>query len=82
VPIKAGLRYFISEYIYGGGEAGVSFSTANGNGSGIAFAYNPSVGVEFPVSNTGSIDAGIRYEGWSRGSGTRSFIGLHVGYNF
>jgi hypothetical protein len=82
VPIKAGLRYFISEYIYGGGEAGVSFSTANGNGSGIAFAYNPSIGVEFPVSNTGSIDAGIRYEGWSRSSGTRSFIGLHVGYNF
>lgn len=82
VPIKAGLRYFFSEYIYGAGEAGISVSSANGSGSGSAFAYAPTVGVEFPVSNRGSIDAGIRYESWSRGNGTRSFIGLRAGYNF
>jgi hypothetical protein len=82
VPIKAGLRYFVSEYIYGSAEAGASISTANGNGSGIAFAYAPTLGVEFPVSNKGSIDAGIRYEGWSRSNGTRSFIGIRAGYNF
>jgi hypothetical protein len=82
VPIKAGLRYFLTEYIYASGEAGVSISTANGNGSGLAFAYNPTIGVEFPVSDKGSIDAGIRYESWSRSRGTRSFIGLRAGYNF
>ncbi|MES2827818.1 MAG: outer membrane beta-barrel protein [Bacteroidota bacterium] len=82
VPIKAGLRYFFSEYIYGAGEAGISISSANGSGSGTAFAYAPTIGVEFPVSNRGSIDAGVRYEGWSRSNGTRSFIGLRAGYNF
>jgi hypothetical protein len=82
VPIKVGVRYFFSEYIYGSAEAGTAISTANGNGSGIAFAYNPTLGVEFPVSDKGTIDAGIRYEGWSRSSGTRSFIGLRAGYNF
>ncbi|MGY4384596.1 opacity protein-like surface antigen [Pedobacter sp. UYP24] len=82
VPIKVGLRYFFSEYIYGGGEAGVSFSSANGSGSGTSFAYAPTLGVEFPVSNKGSIDLGVRYEGWSRSSGARSFIGLRAGYNF
>jgi hypothetical protein len=82
VPIKAGLRYFFLENIYASAEAGVSISTANGNGSGIAFAYNPTLGVEFPVSDKGSIDAGIRYESWTKGTGTRSFIGLRAGYNF
>ncbi|MEJ7558750.1 MAG: outer membrane beta-barrel protein [Pedobacter sp.] len=82
IPIKAGLRYFLSEYIYGSAEAGVVISSANGNGSGTALAYSPTLGVEFPVSNKGSVDAGIRYEGWSRSNGTRSFIGLRAGYNF
>ncbi|MFP5081079.1 outer membrane beta-barrel protein [Pedobacter sp. JCM 36344] len=82
VPLKAGLRYFVSEYLYGSAEAGISISSANGNGSGTAFAYNPTLGVEFPISNRGSIDASIRYEGWSRSNGTRSFLGLRVGYNF
>ncbi len=82
VPIKVGLRYFFSEYIYGGGDAGVSLSSANGSGSGTSFAYAPTLGAEFPVSNKGSLDFGVRYEGWSRSGGTRSFVGLRAGYNF
>ena len=82
IPLKAGLRYFFSENIYGSAEAGVAISSASGSGSGTAFAYSPTLGVEFPVSSKGSIDAGIRYEGWSRSNGTRSFIGLRAGYNF
>lgn len=82
VPMKAGLRYFFSEYLYGGGEAGISLSSANGTGSGTSFAYAPTIGVEFPVSNGSSVDAGIRYESWSRSTGTRSFIGLRAGFNF
>jgi opacity protein-like surface antigen len=82
IPIKVGLRYYLSEYIYGSAEGGVSISSANGSGSGTSFAYSPTLGVEFPVSAKGTIDAGIRYEGWTRSNGTRSFIGLRAGYNF
>lgn len=82
VPIKAGLRYFVSSYIYGSAEAGVAISSANGSGSGTSFAYSPIIGAEFPVSDSGTIDVGVRYEGWSRSNGTRSFIGLRAGYNF
>ncbi|MHA4894764.1 hypothetical protein ACXZ1K_08435 [Pedobacter sp. PWIIR3] len=82
VPIKVGLRYFFGEYLYGGGDAGVSLSSANGSGSGTSFAYAPTIGAAFPVSKSGSLDFGIRYEGWSRSTGTRSFIGLRAGYNF
>ena len=82
IPIKAGLRYYLPSYLYVSGEAGVSISSANGGGSGTAFTYGPTLGAEFPVSDKGSVDVGIRYEGWARSGGTRSFIGLRAGYNF
>lgn len=82
VPIKAGARYFVSENIYGAGEVGVVFSTANGSGSGTAFVYTPGLGVVFPVSDSGNIDLGARYERWTRSNGTISLIGIRAGYNF
>jgi hypothetical protein len=82
VPIKTGLKYFFTENIYGAGELGVALSTANGSGSGTAFAYSPGIGVEFPVAGAHSVDVGLRFEGWSRSNGTRSFLGLRAGFNF
>jgi hypothetical protein len=82
VPIKAGARYFIVPHIYGAAELGVAFSTANGYGSGTFFIYTPSLGTEFPVSRTGTIDIGLRYESWTRSTGTLSFAGIGAGYNF
>lgn len=81
VPIKAGARYYIAGNIYGSGELGVAISTANGSGSGTAFAYAPALGVEIPIADS-SIDLGLRYESWSRSSGTRSLIGIRAGFNF
>nr|WP_221270973.1 hypothetical protein [Pedobacter sp. AK017] len=82
VPIKAGARYFIIPHVYVAGELGISISTANGYGSGTSFTYAPGLGAEFPVSGTGTIDIGLRYESWSRSTGTLSFPGLRAGYNF
>lgn len=82
VPIKGGARYYITENIYGAGEAGIAISTANGSGSGTAFAYVPGLGVDFPVSDETRIDVGLRYESWTRSSGTRSFIGIRAGISF
>ncbi|WP_285054970.1 outer membrane beta-barrel protein [Pedobacter ginsengisoli] len=80
IPVKAGLRYFLAENIYVGGELGAVFATGDG-ASGTAFAYAPGVGVEFPVADKSTIELGGRYEGWSN-DGTSSFIGLRLAWNF
>lgn len=82
VPIKAGARYFVVPGIYSAAELGIAISTANGYGSGTAFAYAPRVGTEFKISDSGTIDIGLSYESWTRSGGTRSFGGIRVGYNF
>jgi len=79
IPVKAGIRYFLAENFYAGGELGAAFGTEDG--AGTAFAYTPNIGVEFPVSDKGSIDLGARYEAWSN-DGTLRFFGLRLAYNF
>ncbi|SMC49965.1 outer membrane beta-barrel protein [Pedobacter africanus] len=79
IPVKAGLRYFLAENIFVGGELGAVFGTKDGVGT--AFAYSPGVGVEFPVADKSTIELGGRYEGWSN-DGTSSFIGLRLAWNF
>lgn len=80
IPVKAGARYYFGENFFAAGELGVGISTEK-NGS-TAFIYAPGVGVDFPVSDTGSIELGARYEGWSANSNTSGFIGLRLAYNF
>jgi opacity protein-like surface antigen len=80
IPVKAGLRYFVAENIYLGGELGAVFATGDGD-NGTAFAYAPGIGVEFPVADKSTIELGGRYEGWSN-NGTSSFIGLRLAWNF
>lgn len=82
VPIKAGVRYFVLKQLFLTGELGVAIPTANGYGSGTAFVYTPGLGTEIPVTKTGSLDIGLRYENWARSNSTRSFLGIRAGYNF
>ena len=79
IPVKAGVNYFLAENFYVGGELGASFGTKDNTGT--AFVYSPRIGVEFPVSDGGSIDLGARYESWSN-DGTARFVGLRLAYNF
>lgn len=79
IPVKAGIRYFLAENFYAGGELGASFATKSGGGT--SFVYTPNIGVEFPVSDTGSFDLGVRYEAWSN-DGTLRFFGVRLAYNF
>ena len=82
VPIKAGARYFILSGLYGAAELGVAVPTANGYGSGTAFIYAPALGTLFKITDTGTLDIGLRYENWARSNSTRSFAGIRAGYNF
>ena len=90
IPVKAGINYFLAENLYVGGELGASFGTSDN--AGTAFVYTPRVGVEFPVSDKGSIDLSARYESWSNSRDgvfnntsynfTSRFVGLRLAYNF
>ena len=80
IPVKGGAKYFLGQNFYGGAEIGAILPATSGNK--IALAYGPNLGLEFPVSDKGSIDFGVRYEGWLRTSGSESFVGLRAGYNF
>jgi len=89
IPVKAGLNYFLAENVYVGGELGAAFGTSDD--AGTSFVYTPRVGVEFPVSDKGSIDLSARYESWSKVnygiqnnpySSTGRFLGLRLAYNF
>jgi hypothetical protein len=82
IPVKAGARYLFGENFFVGAELGAAFSTESGAGNSTAFVYAPGVGVDFPVSDKGSIELGARYEGWSYSGGTNGFIGLRLAYNF
>lgn len=82
IPVKAGARYLFGENFFVGAELGASFATKSGEGNSTAFVYAPGVGVDFPVSDTGSIELGARYEGWSYSGGTNGFLGLRLAYNF
>lgn len=64
IPIKAGAKYYFSKNFFGEGELGASISTEEGED--VAFAYAPGIGFSFPVSDRTAIDAGVRYEGWTR----------------
>ncbi|MBB5397565.1 MULTISPECIES: hypothetical protein [unclassified Mucilaginibacter] len=75
VPLKAGLKYYFNEGFFGEGQLGVAINTVKDGGS--AFAYSPGIGYSFD----GGLEAGVRYEGWSKG-GTISQVGLRVGYRF
>ena len=76
VPVKAGLKYFFSEGFYGEAQAGAAFGTSEG--AGTAFLYSPGIGYNFSEN----VDAGVRYEAWTKDGGTTSIIGLRVAYSF
>ena len=79
IPLKAGLKYFFTSNFYGAGEIGAAIGTADGAETLLAFA--PGIGISYPVSDKNDIDAGVRYESWSK-NGSINQIGFHVALKF
>jgi hypothetical protein len=90
LPVKAGLKYFFIPNVYVQGEAGAAFllnKSDVGANKSTAFVYAPQVGVQFPVSGSSFIDAGIRYEATTKyttgvDESKVSFLGIRVAYGF
>ncbi len=78
VPLKAGVKYYLSDGFYLEGEAGTAIETNYNKDKLFAFALGPGF-----ILNTGknsAIDLGFRYENW--GSGRIRQTGIRVAYRF
>jgi hypothetical protein len=73
VPLKAGIKGYVSDGVFLEGQLGVVFSTENNGGH--AFVYSPGLGYTF----SGGFEAGVRYEGWAN-NGTVSQVALRLAY--
>ena len=76
IPLKGGVKYFISDVFYVEGQAGAAISTATGGGT--AFAYSPGVGYRFDTH----ADIGIRFESWLQNNSTINQVALRLAYSF
>ena len=75
VPVLAGLKYQITEKIYGHLQAGMSFFN---NGLGSAFTYAPTIG----VMASEKIDLSLKYQAATKSGGTLSFLCVRAAYIF
>ncbi|WP_423147670.1 hypothetical protein [Rubrolithibacter danxiaensis] len=80
IPLKLGVRYYLSKAFYGAGELGASVGVQRNSGSSMIWA--PGVGFLFPLSERGALDAGVRYERWVRDGGNIDQVGIRVAYQF
>lgn len=80
IPIRVGARYYITEGFHTGAQLGVGFMSSGGN-SNTALAYSLQVGYNFSTKKGRSVDAALKYDGYSKSGGTFSSIGLRLAYN-
>ena len=80
IPLKAGIKYFLSDGFYGAAQIGVGFFTSYSNES--AFAYTPMLGYEFSTKSGKVIDAGFKYDGYSKNGGSLGAIGFRLAFRF
>ena len=76
IPVKVGVKAFISSNIYLGAEAGVGFQVDNGGGDTKSL-FSPSIGYA-----TKKWDIGLRYENLSGNGFRNGVIGLRAAYGF
>lgn len=83
VPLKAGLRFRISEGFYGEPQLGYTIAKVSGeDGNANGFTYAANLG--YLINN--QIDVAVRYEAWSKSENgvsiNPSFVGLRLAYQF
>lgn len=88
-PLKAGLKYQLSETFYAEGQLGAAMPLNDGQKT--LFAWSPGIGNLFNLPGRNMLDLGIRYEGWTgknesltflNRSNTKGFIGIRFAYVF
>ena len=80
IPVRVGVKYFLSGGIYGGLQAGLGFFSGFGTGS--AFAYSPQIGYEFKTNSGKAVDATFKYDAYSKSGGSLGALGFRLAYIF
>ncbi|MDN3586446.1 hypothetical protein QWY86_07215 [Pedobacter aquatilis] len=89
IPIKGGLKYYLSDGFYAEAQAGTGLPINEGQKT--LFVWSPGLGNIFKLRGKGLLDVGLRYEGWTgkndevqllNSSNTKGFAGLRVAYSF
>ncbi len=80
VPVKAGVKYFLSEGFYAGAQFGAGFFTNSGGGT--AFAYTGMLGYEFNTKTDKAVDVSLKYDGYSKNGGRLGAAGIRLAYRF
>lgn len=74
IPVKLGVKYFLGDNLYLGGEAGAGFAFEQW---GTSFVWSPSVGMAFK----NGIDLSLKYEDYTKDKATKT-LGLRLAYGF
>ncbi|RZL31516.1 MAG: hypothetical protein EOP00_35015 [Pedobacter sp.] len=72
MPIKAGIKYHLSEGIYAEAQLGAAFPLNTGQAR--LFAWSPGLGNLFKLRSENLLDVSLRYEGWTGENPTPSFL--------
>ena len=75
IPLRIGVKYYLTPGIYGAFQTGVGFLSNYAKGT--AFAFSPQVGYEFITNSGKPIDICVKYDGYAK-SGTIVFFGIRV----
>jgi hypothetical protein len=79
LPIRAGIKYAIIDNFYGAAQLGAGIIS---NGGGTAFAYSPIIGYEFTMNSGKTIDASLKYDGYSKANANFGAVGIRLAYKF
>lgn len=74
IPVKAGIKYFLGQQVYLGGEAGAGIAFEQW---GTSFLWSPSVGIAF----RNGLDVSLKYEDYTKDKATKD-IALRLAYGF
>lgn len=74
IPLKLGVKYFVGDNLYLGGEAGAGFAFEQW---GTSFVWSPSVGMAFK----NGIDLSLKYEDYIKDKAAKT-LGLRLAYGF
>lgn len=76
IPVRVGVKYFLTGSVYTNLQAGLGF--IGGSGTGTSFSYSPQIGYEFQTNSGKSIDLTFKYDAYTKGS--LSSFGFRLAY--
>lgn len=79
LPVRAGIKYYLSGGFYGAAQLGAGFFN---RGGGTALAYTPMLGYEFTTKSDKAVDVALKYDGYSANGTGLGAVNVRLAYRF